>query len=317
MVKHGVTGLGLVLALSAALPLARSAEAQDKPTIMVMPSEKLMKERNFCRTVEIDGVPADDCNMQKFLTTDNDFATVVTNVQIAFQDRGFPIANLLESIKALNDEAALQMASDRKVQQTSQDMLLSQAKPDIAIYVEIRTIEEMGERRVNVILDARDVYTSTSVATEDKPSQPSARFTSSELAKAVIVGMMPTFETRLMDHFRRLATSGRQVRLRFNVLESAELEDGVNSEIQVGGEEIVLRSYISRIVRSKAKNGQVQPGRSGPSFINFNSVSIDFTQDPEEFMTQISQQFRKETGMRVRFGSGRGPGDLLFLIDKK
>lgn len=297
------------------LVLGRSVAAQDKPTIMVMPSEKLMKERQFCRVVQIDGQPADDCDLQRFLTTDNDFASIVTNVQIAFQDRGFPIANLLETMKGLAEERQLQMTSTRAIAQTGQDMLLSAAKPDIAIYVETRTTEEMGEKRVQVVLDARDVYTATSVASADRTSQPSPRFTSPELAKAVIVGMMPEFESRLLDHFRRLASSGRQIRLRFNVLESAELEDGVNSDVTVGDEEIVLRAYISKLVRGKALNGQVQPGRSGPSFVNFNSVNIAFGQDPEEFLSDVSQQFRRDTGLRARVASGRGPGDLVLNID--
>lgn len=291
------------------------ARAQDKPSIMVMPSTMLMQEGGYCRSVNIDGRELPDCDIQKLLTTDKVFASVVANVSIAFQERGFPIMELEAAVKAAAEEQALRMTSNRAIVSTMQDQLLQDAKPDIAIELKVESSSAMGETKMNVILNAVDVYTSKSVATANMSSQPSSRSTPSELAKAVVVAMMPSIESKLVDHFRRLATSGREVRLRIEVLESAGLEDGVNSEIEVSGDPLPLRMYLSQLVRGVAVNGAVQPGRTGEGQMNFNSVSIPFATPADEVLLEIMQKFRKDTKMRARVGVGRGPGDLVMLID--
>lgn len=307
--------MNLLQATALLLTVSAVAAAQDKPSIMVMPSTMFMQENGFCRSVQIDGREIPDCDMQRLLTTDKVFASVVANVSIAFQERGFPIMELEAAVKSAAEEQALRMTSNRAIVSTMQDQILQTARPDIAIELRTEVVSEMGETRMNVTLNAVDVYTVKSVATADMSSQPSARATASELAKAVVVAMMPSIEGKLVDHFRRLATSGREIRLRIEVLESANLEDGVNSEIEVDGDPIPLRMYLSQLVRGVAVNGAVQPGRTGEGQMNFNSVSIPFSTPPDEVLLQIMQKFRRDTKMRARVGVGRGPGDLVMLVD--
>lgn len=305
------------LAFAAVLPCASvSAQLADKPSIMVMPSEMFMKERGYCTPVTIDGRPANDCDYTKMLTSDKDFAAVVANVSIAFQERGFPIQQLEATLKQIAEDAALTLASSKAIRQTATDMILQTAKPDIAVELKIEVSSQMGQQKLNMILDAIDVYTSTSVATANQSSMPSASLTQSELAKAIVVTVMPSIEGKLMDHFRRMASEGRQVRLRVDLTEKAGLDDGVNTEVSVGGEDIDLATYISRWARKFAVGGQVRPGRNTESSVTFSSMNIPFTADPLEVRSAMRLQFRKDTGLNLKVGVGRGPGDFIFVIDE-
>jgi hypothetical protein len=291
-----------------------AAQTAIKPTVMVMPSRMFMKEKGVCTPVTIDGQPRDNCDYQKLLTEDNDFAMIVASVASAFQERGYPIRSLEAALATMSREATQRLAN-QKVEQTNTDLLLRAAQPDLAIEVKSEMSSVMGQKKITLILDGIDVYVDEQVATKSMTSNPSASLTTSELSKAVVVAMMPDIESKLMSHFQRMATEGRRVKLRVEIAAAAGLADGMESEVKVDGQDIPLGIYTTMLAEKMAVNKQFQPGPSGDTFVAFNSFNIPFAETPRLFLFKVVQQFKKDTGLNAKASSGAGLGDLLILID--
>lgn len=304
-----------LLAIAIGHAAALRAQTAIKPTVMVMPSRMFMKERGACQPVTIDGQPRENCDYQKLLTEDKDFAMIVAAVATAFQERGYPIRSLEASLQTASREATQAIASNGKVEQTMTDRLLQAAQPDLAIEVKSEITSLMGQRKVTLILDGIDVYVDEQVATGTMSSNPSGSLTTSELSKAVVVAMMPQIESKLMAHFQRMADEGRRVKLRVQIAADAGLADGMETEVKVGGEDVPIGIYATMLVEKMAVNKQFQPGPSGDTFVAFNSFNIPFAETPRMYLFKMVQQFKKDTGLNAKASKGAGLGDLLILID--
>jgi len=304
-------GLGL-----AALPAMTAA--QDKPRLMVMPSTEFMNDKGVCKDVETDGRKGLDCDMNRLLSTDKEFSSVVTNVAVAFADRGFPMVDLESSIRNATEQRMMDMTAKRPILTAMQDQIVLDTRPDIKLELKSELSSVMGQKKLTLTINGVDVFTGKNVAPATFTSQPMAGVTTADLAKEVVVAMMPQLESRLMNHFRDMAANGRGVSMRFVVLESAELEDGLNTDVEPAGELMALADYLSDLVRKRALNGKVEQGAAGETQISFAEVRIPFAEDPNRFGNQLRSQFAKDLpAFQLRRGSARGPGDLFFLIDKK
>ncbi|MEN9790930.1 MAG: hypothetical protein RLZZ63_588 [Gemmatimonadota bacterium] len=293
-------------------------EAQDKPRLMVMPSTEFMNDKGVCRDVEIEGRKELDCDLNRLLSTDKEFSSVVTNVAVAFADRGFPMVDLESSIKNATEQRMMDMTAKRPIQSSMQDQIVLATRPDIKLELKSELSSVMGQRKLTLTINGVDVFTGKNVAPATFTSQPMAGVTTADLAKEVVVAMMPQLESRLMNHFRDMAANGRGVSMRFVVLETSELEDGLNTDVEPAGELMALADYLSDLVRKRALNGKVEQGAAGETQISFAEVRIPFAEDPNRFGNQLRSQFAKDLPtLQLRRGSARGPGDLYFLIDKK
>jgi len=303
-------GLGL-----AALPTV--TEAQDKPRMMVIPSVGFMHDKGVCQDVEIEGRKELDCDLSRLLATDKEFSAVVTNVAVAFADRGFPMVDLESSIKNATEQ---RIADIKKggILTPMQDQIINAARPDIKLELKAELSSVMGQQKLTLIINSVDVFTGKNVAPATFTSQPMAGVTTADLAKEVVVAMMPQLESRIMNHFRDMAANGRGVQVRFAVLETALLEDGLNTDVEPAGELMALADYLSDLVRKRALNGKVEQGAADESQIVFPEVRIPFAESPARFRTEMRAQFAKDLpNLQLKTGNARGPGDLFFLIDKK
>lgn len=300
----------------AALPAV--TEAQDKPRLMVMPSTEFMNDKGVCKDVEIEGRKELDCDLNRLLSTDKEFSSVVTNVAVAFADRGFPMVDLESSIKNATEQRMMDMTAKRPILTSMQDQIVLATRPDIKLELKSELSSVMGQKKLTLTINGVDVFTGKNVAPATFTSQPMAGVTTADLAKEVVVAMMPQLESRLMNHFRDMAANGRGVSMRFVVLETADLEDGLNTDVEPAGELMALADYLSDLVRKRALNGKVEQGAAGETQISFAEVRIPFAEDPNRFGNQLRSQFAKDLPtLQLRRGSARGPGDLYFLIDKK
>lgn len=307
----------LLAALGVAL-LPAVGIAQDKPRLMVMPSVEFMNDKGVCKDVEIEGRKELDCDLNRLLSTDKEFSSVVTNVAVAFADRGFPMVDLESSIKNATEQRMMDMTAKRPILTSMQDQIVLATRPDIKLELKSELSSVMGQKKLTITINGVDVFTGKNVAPATFTSQPMAGVTTADLAKEVVVAMMPQLESRLMNHFRDMASNGRGVSMRFVVLETAELEDGLNTDVEPAGELMALSDYLSDLVRKRAFNGKVEQGAAGETQISFPEVRIPFAEDPNRFGNQLRSQFAKDLPtLQLRRGSARGPGDLYFLIDKK
>jgi hypothetical protein len=309
-----IAGCGLALA---ALAGAAAAQTASKPSLMVMPSEFYMVNAGMCTKITIDGKPRDTCDYKKLFATDPVISSIVVAVSNAFQERGFPTQKLEQVLKNIEMDAAQDIGSSKKIQKTMADQLLERAKADIEIEVKLSLVTQMGQPRVILSLDATDIYTAEPVASKEMASQPSATKTPQELAAAVVVAMMPEIEGKIMTHFQQARDEGRRVRLRVQILAAAGLDDGVNSDIKVNGEEMTLRAYITKWAKKFAVAGQYQAGSRSDNVVNFTTFNVPFGDDPQDYLETMIKQFNKDTGLGAKAGTGGGLGDLLVTVDKK
>lgn len=304
-------GLGL-----AALPVV--TDAQDKPRMMVIPSVGFMNDKGVCQDVEMEGRKELDCDLNRLLATDKEFSAVVTNVAVAFADRGFPMVDLESSIKNATEQRIADIKNKKGILTPMQDQIINAGRPDIKLELKAELSRVMGQQKLTLIINSVDVFTGKNVAPATFTSQPMAGVTTADLAKEVVVAMMPQLESRIMNHFRDMAANGRGVQVRFVVLETAGLEDGLNTDVEPAGELMALADYLSDLVRKRALNGKVEQGAADESQILFPEVRIPFAESPARFRTELRAQFAKDLpNLQLKISNARGPGDLFFLIDKK
>ncbi len=309
------------LCLAALSMLAVPMVAQ-RPSIMVIPSDRYLIAHGFFDDVVVAGrrqrIPSYDRAFQE----DRHLRNVIAGIAGAFQDRGFPLRDLESAMRVQREAAALDVGSRRTLAETSRDVLIKRARPDIALDLDFSEEQRMGETSVTFTLRALDAFTSNEVASTTGTGQPASAVPLATLLREAVVQRMPQFESRLTGFFDDMVTNGRQIRVRVRVAEDA----GIDLEAELGGkrgETLELADHIRQYVKRGAVAGLVQPGARTENLMEFTTVRIPLTDDdrlPLDADTWVNRAvvrlLRSDFGIVARRES-IGLGDVTVIITRR
>lgn len=139
---------------------------QARPTIMVIPSDILMKRYNALKTENIKGVTVNIHDYNKYLLANNDNKALLSMISGSFVDQNYPIQDLEQALKQLQNNAAADYADN--IGKDLKTELLTVAHPDLI--VELDYTRKMNMRGAfnssyNYTLNVIDPYTNNVIAT--------------------------------------------------------------------------------------------------------------------------------------------------------
>ena len=120
---------------------AVNAIQQALPTLMVLPSDNLMKNSGALTTQTINGKSVVMRDYNKFFTSNKDNKAIISVIQNAFVQVNYPIQDLEQTLKQLETQEALDMVDG--MEKDAKTMLLTVAQPDMIIELDYNSSFDM------------------------------------------------------------------------------------------------------------------------------------------------------------------------------
>jgi hypothetical protein len=274
------------------------SQAVNKPSIMVFPDDVWMNSNGFLKEVDNQGVKIMVPDYTKALLN-VELGQVITNIEKMMLDRGYPLENLAQTLKSLQDAEAIKSAETstegNSVELSDKDKLLNTARPHLVLYVSWSVNTFGPKKSVTFSIKAVDAGT-------NKPAG-AASGTGNELIGASLPVMLETavlshidnFNAQLMTYFDEMVTKGREITVEIQVFENSPKK--INSEINEDGDE--LSDDIQEWMKANTVNGAFTIQTKTSTLMRMTSVRIplrgedgaEFSAD--DFGTKLRKYMRK------------------------
>lgn len=279
------------------------------PKIMVVPMDTWCQEQGFWNVYDnqgdIKGVP----NYEQAVQESRELMLVISKINSLMADRGFPIADLSQSIKSNSMRTARNTLTTSKT--TGSGLLVSpldelnhQIKADILIEVDFSYNTVGPKHSVNYILRAVDAYTSKQIAGSQGSGIP--RFTTviPDLLEEAVVGHMDNFLSQLQSYFDDCIENGREVTMEVDVFDNGS---GIDLESEFDGME--LSEIIENWVAQNAVGHKFLSSEVTESVMYFENVRIPLLkengmpQDAGGFANDLRKYLRSKFNITTKSNS--------------
>lgn len=285
------------------LVLACMAFAQGKnPKIMVVPMDTWCQERGFWNVYENQGEIKGTPNYEQAVQDSRELMLVISKINNIMSDRGFPLADLSQSIKNKTRRTARNTLTTSKTSGSSLavsalDELNRQAKADIIVEVDFSFNTVGPKHSVTYNLRALDAYTGKQVAGADGTGTPTFTSEIPVLLEEAVVGHMDNFISRLQSHFDDCRENGREV-----VIEVGVFDNGSGTDLEREYDGYELSEIIENWMAENTVKHQFLTSETTESIMLFENVRIPLLK--ENGMPQDASGFANELRkfLRTKYG---------------
>lgn len=219
------------------------------PKIMVIPADNWCQEQGFWKVYENQGEIKGTPNYEQAFRESRELKLIVSKINNLMLDRGFPLADMSQSMK--NDERrsarnslATSKTSDSPLSISPLDELNRQAKADIYIEVDYG-INTVGPKHSIVYnIRALDAYTGKQIAGAEGTGKPTYTSEISVLLEEAVTGHMDNFISRLQSYFDDCIENGREIVLELGMFDK---DSDVDFESEFNGVELseIIENWLS------------------------------------------------------------------------
>lgn len=292
------------------LAVACTAFAQGKnPKIMVVPMDTWCQERGFWNVYENQGEIKGTPNYEQAVQDSRELVLVISKINNLMSDRGFPLADLSQSIKNNTRRTARNTLTTSKTSGNSLavsalDELNRQAKADIIVEVDFSCNTVGPKHSVTYNLRALDAYTGKQVAGADGTGTPTFTSEIPVLLEEAVVGHMDNFISRLQYHFDDCRENGREVVIEVGVFDNGS---GTDLESEYDGSE--LSEIIENWMAENTVKHQFLTSETTESIMLFENVRIPLLkengmpQDASGFANELRKFLRTKYGIESKNNS--------------
>lgn len=294
-----------------------------RPKLMVVPSDAWCVEQGYIQTFDNQGSEEIIPDYKAALQGDKNLNNVISKINILMADRGFPLQDLQQSIKSINNVSA----EDRLIQSKSNsasitesplDRLRRTAKADIILEVDW-TINTIGPKQsITYNLRGLDAYSNKQVAGSQGTGTPSFSAEVPVLLEEAILNNMDNFTATLQQHFEDILDNGREIVIDIRVFDNAE---GIDLEWDCDGYE--LTEVIDNWLAENTVNHVFNKSDATETMTLYEQVRIPLyktngmAQDAEGFTRELMRYLRKEPYNIPCKVINRGLGRCLLVLGDK
>jgi hypothetical protein len=197
-----------------------------KPILMVVPSDNFCLDHGYSSVFEVQGQQKTYPDYKKALQSDDQLRLVITKMGTIMADRGFPLKDLEQELKSLENAAADRMmlmssTSGAAIYETPIDQLKRSAQADIILNLDYDIKRQGPQQYITFNLRALDSYTNKQVAGAAGTGKPSAAASADLLLEEAVLSHMDAFNSQLMNHFQEMFDKGREVSITILVWDNA------------------------------------------------------------------------------------------------
>ena len=261
-----------IFALLIVLPHLLFAQAK-KPTLMILPSDNWCEQRYFMTEFDNQGTKQKVPNYKQVFQEDTEIGQVISKIGSLMIDRGFPLKDAEQEIKAIEartaeDNMTNSVASGSSIAESPLDKLKNKAKADIIIQIWWKVNKTDQGKSISFILEAFDAYTSKRIAAATGNGTPNQSDIVPVLLQNAILNNIDPFVAQLQKHFDDMMLNGREIMLtvkRWNTWDK-------NLETEVAGEEII--DHITNWMKKNTVNGRFTNSDATENVLKFDQVRI-------------------------------------------
>jgi hypothetical protein len=260
--------------LTAALMLPVLAFAQaKKPTLMVLPSDNWCEQRFFMTTFDNQGTKQKVPNYKQAFQEDTEIGQVISKIGSLMIDRGFPLKDAEQEIKAIEarsaeDNMLVSTTSGSAISESPLDKLKNKAKADILIQIWWKVNKTEQGKSVSFVLEAFDAYTSKRIAATPGNGVPNSTDIVPVLLQNAITANIDGFVSQLQSHFDDMFNNGREILLTVKKWNSWDKD----METEIDGEEIT--EHINTWMQKNTVKGRFNRSDATENIIRFDQVKI-------------------------------------------
>lgn len=295
---------------------AVNAIQQALPTLMILPSDNLMKNSGALTTQTINGKSVVMRDYNKFFTSNKDNKAIISVIQNAFVQVKYPIQDLEQTLKQLETQEALDMVDG--MEKDAKTMLLTVAQPDMIIELDYNSSFDMKKpvneaRTISYTLNVIDSYTSTVISSTSETG-----LTGENTASILFAGLEKNAKkmtSEIQNAFSDILTRGRNVTVRIAV--------GAGCDFSLNDDSIVDEPYSDWIVdyiKTHTVKGAYKMQRNTDKELYFVNCRIPLLNEDGtqygvyDWARDMSKSIRKNLGVKAT-NKSQGLGEILITLD--
>ena len=278
---------------------------QQKPAMLVIPSDQLLQQFGKLKQQEALGKTLQVRDYNGYLLTDQDSKFIISTIQSAFIQMGYPLNDLEQTLKSINEQEMLDAIDG--IQKDAKTILLTTAKPDIILELDYNIVTDRSSRdfkkSLTYTLRAIDAFSNKVVATIQQTNFEgnSKAATPATLMEAALAKDTKGFTQQINNHFNTIIETGREITLRVTI------DKGVNltmSDECLDGD--TYSDFIIDWVKVNTLLGAYNMNRNTETEMYFTNVKIKTLNDngtqysAYDFARELSRALNKGCGIKSR-----------------
>ena len=287
---------------------------QARPTIMVIPSDILLKRYGALTTKKVDGVSVNDYDYNKYLLANPDNKAVLSLIAEAFVNNNFPVQDFEQTLKQLKTNEALDKVDD--IGKDAKTELLTVAQPDLIIeldYAKKLNMRGNPDPKYNYTINVIDPYTNAVIATATQ-----TELKGKNLKKALASPMQKDLKKingDITKSFSDVLKRGRNVTVRINVASDSQIDLASRS---IAGE--TYTDWIVDYMKSHTVKGAYKLQRNTPKELYFVNCRIKLLNDDNtqygvyDWARDLSKSLFKNLGVEST-NKAQGLGEVVITIN--
>jgi hypothetical protein len=231
--------LSVLAAFAFLLPNIQGYSQAKKPTLMILPSDNWCEQRFFMTEFDNQGTKQKVPNYKQAFQEDTELAQVISKIGSLMIDRGFPLKDAEQELKAIEARTAeANMTSSTttgsSLSESPLDKLKNKAKADILIQIWWKVTKTDNGKVVSFVLEAFDSYTSKRIASSSGNSAPNSTDIIPVVLQSAILSNIDPFINQVQMHFDDMFANGREIVITIRKWDSWEND----LETEIDGEEV-------------------------------------------------------------------------------
>jgi hypothetical protein len=315
------TKINFILLSIILLPNYFFAQAK-KPTLMILPSDNWCEQRYFMTEFDNQGTKQKVPNYKQAFQEDTEIGQVISKIGSLMIDRGFPLKDAEQELKAIEQRAAednmtSSTTSGASLSESPLDKLKNRAKADIVIQIWWKVSKTDQGKVVSFVLEAFDAYSSKRIAASSGNGTPNNVDIVPVLLQNAILANIDTFTSQLQSHFEDMFSNGREIRLTVRKWNNWDKD----LETEIDGEEII--DHITTWMDANTVQGRFNKSDASESVIRFEQVRIPLYDDKNKALDARDfgkklQKFLKTApyNFEVKLMT-RGLGEAILVLGEK
>ena len=292
-----------------------NAISQSMPSIMVLPSDGLLQRLGYLEQRDSDGVTQYVRDYQGAFINDAELKFAVAAIQEDFANIGFPLEDLEQQLKNLQNANAMDEATG--VWRDARAELLNTARPDYIMELDYQMVRDDKARtiseKLNYVVKCIDAYTVKSIASVSRDGLGDGSGSLASLLKADFAASLPQVQSQITNHYADLLANGVEITFRIAIDQGSAL----TMEDECGGDE--LGANINAWMKENTVNQSFKMQKNTGSEMAFTSVRI-FSHDENggkitayDFADDLRKLLKRSCGMSVS-NRTQSIGDALIVI---
>lgn len=288
---------------------------QAKPKLMIIPSDRMLKDEKCLTINTFNGKKTIIRDISGFIVKSEKSNSIISAIQKYFIQIGYPLNDLEQSLKAINNRQILDEADN--IAKDAKTLLLNTVSPDMILELDYQenviTGRTSRKSYINIALSAIDVYSDKVVAVSNKNN---LDMSLDEYLEKGITKDLETLEPQLRNYFTDIVANGREISFRVTLSNDCpiNLSDIYNNEGDT------YSDWIRRWVITNAKNGSANMVSNTKKEMAFTNVRISNVMDDGtqfnayEFAGKFRKEFFKTFSLQSSNNS-QGLGNASVIIN--